>query len=67
MSRDAGRDTLRAMMCSECREESDEMTVVRVNDKKRSLCPECHEVWEEEQEVAKEAGAVMRGMMEYKG
>lgn len=43
------------------------MQVVRVDGKKRSLCPECREVWEEEQEVAKEAGAVMRGMMEYKG
>ncbi len=55
------------MMCSECREESEELTTVRVAGKKRSLCAECHEVWQEEEEVAKEAGSVMRGMMEYKG
>lgn len=54
------------MPCSECGEESDEMTTVRDDGKKRSLCPECHEIWEEEREVAREAGRVMRGMMEYK-
>ena len=54
------------MLCAECGEESDETTTVREGGKKRVLCPECHEVWEAEQEVAKEAGRVMRGMMEYK-
>ena len=32
-----------------------------------ALCPDCHELFTEQQEIAAEAGAAMRGMMEYKG
>jgi ribosomal protein L31 len=55
------------MNCHECGEESDELTTVKDDGKRRKLCPECHEVWIEQQEIAAEAGRAMRGMMEYKG
>ena len=55
------------MECQECGEESDELVRVKVEGKSRKLCPECHEVFVEQQEIAAEAGAAMRGMMEYKG
>jgi Zn-finger nucleic acid-binding protein len=55
------------MNCQECKEESDELVSVKDDGKRRKLCPECHEVWLEQQEVAAEAGRAMRSMMEYKG
>jgi hypothetical protein len=55
------------MECQECGEESDELVRVTVEGKARKLCPDCHELFEEQQEIAAEAGAAMRGMMEYKG
>jgi hypothetical protein len=55
------------MECQECGDESDELVSVKVEGKSRKLCPECHEIFVEQQEIAAEAGAAMRGMMEYKG
>ena len=55
------------MKCKECGEESDELTVVKEDGKRRKLCPDCHELWTEQQEIAAEAGRAMRGMMGYKG
>ncbi|HWB78986.1 MAG TPA: hypothetical protein VG755_28690 [Nannocystaceae bacterium] len=55
------------MECQECGEESDELVKVTVDRKTRKLCPDCHEIFVEQQEIAAEAGAAMRGMMEYKG
>jgi ribosome-binding protein aMBF1 (putative translation factor) len=55
------------MACQECGEESDELVRVTVDGKSRKLCPDCHELHVEQQEIAAEAGAAMRGMMEYKG
>lgn len=57
----------RGMECQECGEESDELVKVTVDRKTRKLCPDCHEIFVEQQEIAAEAGAAMRGMMEYKG
>jgi hypothetical protein len=53
--------------CQECGEESDELTTVKDGGKRRKLCPDCLEVWEEQREIAGEAGRAMRDMMEYKG
>ena len=55
------------MECSECGEESDELTSVKENGKRRKLCPDCHELWAEQREIEAEAGRAMREMMEYKG
>lgn len=55
------------MQCHECKEEADDLTRVKVDGKFRKLCEDCHELWNEQQEIAAEAGQVMRGMMEYKG
>jgi activator of 2-hydroxyglutaryl-CoA dehydratase len=57
----------RRMECQECGEESDELVKVTVEGKGRKLCPDCHELFVEQQEIAAEAGAAMRNMMEYKG
>ena len=53
--------------CQECGEESDELTTVKEEDTRRKLCPDCHELWAEQREIAAEAGRAMRDMMEYKG
>lgn len=55
------------MECQECGEESDELVKVTVDRKARKLCPDCHEIFVEKQEIEAEAGSAMRGMMEYKG
>jgi protein-arginine kinase activator protein McsA len=55
------------VICQECQEESDELTTVTQDGKRRKLCPECHEIWAEQREIEEEAGRAMRGMMEYKG
>ncbi len=53
--------------CQECGDESDELTAVKDDGKKRKLCPDCLELFEEKREIEEEAGRAMRGMMEYKG
>ena len=53
--------------CQECGEESDELTTVKDEGQRRKLCPDCHELWVEQREIAAEAGRAMRDMMEYKG
>jgi hypothetical protein len=53
--------------CSECGDESDELRTVTDDGRKRKLCPDCLEVFEEQREIAEEAGRAMREMMEYKG
>lgn len=55
------------MECQECGEESDELVKVMVEKKARKLCPDCHEIFVEKQEIEAEAGAGMRRTMEYKG
>jgi hypothetical protein len=55
------------MNCQECGDESDELTSINEDGKRRKLCPECHELWAEQREIESEAGAAMRDMMEYKG
>lgn len=55
------------MECQECGDESDELIKVTVERKVRKLCPDCHELFVEKQEIEAEAGSAMRGMMEYKG
>ncbi len=55
------------MECQDCGEESDELVKVTVDRKARKICPDCHEIFVEKQEIAAEAGSAMRGMMEYKG
>lgn len=57
----------KSIECQECGDESDELTVVKEGSKKRKLCPDCLEVWQEKQEIEAEAGRAMRDMMEYKG
>lgn len=54
------------MKCQECEKESDELTAVNDDGKRRKLCPDCHELWVEQREIEREAAQAMRGMMEYK-
>ena len=55
------------MTCSECGDEADELTTVRVGGKIKRVCEECADVLHEEAEVAEAAEEAMKGMMEYKG
>lgn len=55
------------MQCAECGEQTDELTRVKDDGKVRTLCEDCHELWNEQREIAAEAGRAMRDMMEYKG
>lgn len=52
--------------CSECGDETDEATKVKDGRVTRYLCPDCHELFEEQEQIAEEAGRAMREMMEYK-
>ncbi len=58
---------MKTVECQECHEESDELTVITDKGKKRKLCPDCLELFEEQREIEAEAGRAMRDMMEYKG
>ena len=49
------------MTCSECREEVDELTTVRVGGKNKRVCEECEETLREEAEVADAAEEAMQG------
>lgn len=55
------------MECQQCGEESDELVRVKVGRKVVRLCEDCADRKREQAEVAREAGSVMRDMMEYKG
>ena len=53
--------------CSECGDETDDLTKVKDSGVTRYLCSDCHEIFEEQQQIAEEATRAMREMMEYKG
>ena len=53
--------------CNGCKEEADELMVVKVLGKKKKLCEECAEIAAEEAEIAEMSEEAVRGMMGYKG
>ncbi|MCB9558659.1 MAG: hypothetical protein H6707_21255 [Deltaproteobacteria bacterium] len=55
------------MICKSCGDEVDRLVRVRVGRKTHKLCEECAELKREELEIADDAEAAMREMMEYKG
>jgi ribosome-binding protein aMBF1 (putative translation factor) len=55
------------MECQECGDEADSLVKVKVGRRVMKLCEDCADRKREQAEVAREAGGVMREMMEYKG
>ena len=55
------------MKCSDCQEDVDEVTKVKVGRRTLKLCEDCYEIREEQDAIGAEAESVMQGMMEYKG
>ncbi|MCP4498441.1 MAG: hypothetical protein GY822_00545 [Deltaproteobacteria bacterium] len=55
------------MKCTDCKEDVDEVTPVKVGRRTLKLCEDCLELSEEQDEIAGEAQSVIQGMMEYKG
>lgn len=53
--------------CKGCKEEADELEVVRVAGKNKKLCEDCAELAREEAEIAAMGESAMQDMMEYKG
>ncbi len=54
-------------VCKGCKEEADELMIVKVHGKKKKLCEECAEIAAEEAEIAEMSEDAIRGMMGYKG
>jgi hypothetical protein len=54
-------------ICRDCKDEVDELVTIKVKGRNRKLCEDCADRLREEMEIAGEAEAAMRGMMEYKG
>lgn len=53
--------------CSICKEDVDEVSVVKVHGRKKKVCEECLEVIEEEEAIAEESESVVQNMMGFKG
>jgi hypothetical protein len=53
--------------CAICKEEVDEVTVVKVGGRKKKVCEECLEVIEEQEAIAEESESVVQNMMGFKG
>ena len=55
------------MVCQGCKEEVDQLSIVRVGGRKKKYCEDCRDRHLEQEEVAAEAEGAMQSMMEYKG
>lgn len=53
--------------CTMCKEETDELTIVTVNGKRKKVCEDCAEIIEENAALAEESEAVVQNMMGFKG
>ena len=53
--------------CRECNEEVEQLVAVRVEGKKKRVCPECAERLAQEEHVAEESEQVIRQMMGFRG
>lgn len=53
--------------CSACKEDVDELKVVKVGGKKQKLCEDCADRARESEAVAEESEAVVQQMMGFKG
>ena len=54
-------------VCKECNETVDEVTSVKVGNKRRKVCEACAELIAEQAEIAEMGEEAMRDMMGYKG
>jgi ribosome-binding protein aMBF1 (putative translation factor) len=55
------------MKCPLCGEEVDELVTVTAGSKRKRACEDCAGQLNDQAEIADEATAAMKGMMEYKG
>lgn len=55
------------MECPSCGEDVEELVTVQAGGKRQRACEDCAERFQEQAEIADEATAAMKGMMEYKG
>lgn len=53
--------------CAMCKENVDDVTVVKVHGRNRKVCEECLELIEEEAAIAEESESVMQNMMGFTG
>ncbi len=53
--------------CSMCKEDADEMTIVKVNGVRKKVCEDCADLIEEKASVAEESESVVQNMMGFKG
>ncbi len=53
--------------CQECKEDVDELQAIKVGGKRRKLCEDCHELAQEQAEIAEMGESAMQDMMGYKG
>ena len=53
--------------CKNCKEEVDELVYVKVRGRRKKVCEDCAEIFQEEQAIAEESEAVIQQMMGYKG
>lgn len=53
--------------CQGCKEEVDDLAVIKVAGKRKKLCEECLEIAEEQAEIAEMSESAVQDMMGYKG
>lgn len=53
--------------CKECKEDVDELKIVKIDGKSRKICEDCADRLAEEGAIAEESEAVVQGMMGFKG
>lgn len=53
--------------CSACREEVDELVVLKIQGRKKKFCEDCAAELAEEQQMAEESEAVIQQMMGFTG
>ena len=53
--------------CAECNNEVEELVTVRVERKRKKMCPDCADRMRESDAISEESEAVIQGMMGFKG
>ncbi len=54
-------------VCASCKEEVDEVVVVKVKGKNKKVCEDCADELREQAEIAEASEEAIRDMMGYKG
>ena len=54
-------------VCPMCKEDVDEMIIVKVDGKRKKVCEDCADILAENAAVAEESESAIQNMMEFKG